>query len=223
MSSCRPRHPAARQLVGLDLCAGSHSLSERGDHHSADLGGVGTAEFARTVGRGRPPQDRPLHAHRDAAAGDVPGLWHRLGLAEHFGPGHRSRRLVRAAGHRLDGRWYFRPDLALRADHPARHRQRHRAGCSVAGVLVDRCPLDDRAGVIRSHPVYAKRMVAGRPRGCLHAVCGWRSSRWWSFAEHARRRVPDRICGTNARSSGRLLPARSASCCSTGAQSTRAS
>ncbi len=116
----RRRHPPHG-----DLRPQHHALHLGLDHHPADDDGVAHPRAAQEGGRVRPQDDQPVHPLPHRAAGGVPVLRHQ----------HRPRR-VRTGGRRsrpvlphLDGdhahRRHHVPDVARRADHLARHRQRH--------------------------------------------------------------------------------------------------
>ena len=82
-------------------------------------------------GRAGPQADQPVHPLPDRGAGRVPGLRHRhrpRGLAQRAGAVvHRSRLVLPHHDRDHAGRRHHVPDVARRADHGARRRQRHLA------------------------------------------------------------------------------------------------
>ncbi len=134
----RLRHPRHvqhvrgwRRRAHGDLRAQHHALHLGVDHHAADELDVAEARGLEEGRRAGPQADQPVHALPDGGARRIPGLRHC----------HRPRRIAerrRRRGHRSGlvlphhhrdhaGRRHAVPDVARRADHAARRRQRHLA------------------------------------------------------------------------------------------------
>ena len=121
----RPAEPllGRRAVAVRGVRARDHAVRHRLDHPAAHDRGDPEAGGAPEGGRGRLRQDQPVHAlpHRRArgAAGD--GL--RVPVQA---PGRHQPELrqPRAHRHHADGR-HRAADVVRRADHEARHRQRH--------------------------------------------------------------------------------------------------
>ena len=123
---CRRRHPPHG-----DLCAEHHAVHLGLDHHSASDHGLAAARGAEEGRRGGPQDTEPVHAlsHRDL--GRVPVLRHRGRARGRRQCGQRSRNVLPPLDRDHADRRHHVPDVARRADHLARHRQRHLAYHSV--------------------------------------------------------------------------------------------
>ena len=110
-----------------DLRAEHHAVHLGLDHHPADDDGLADARAAQEGRRAGPQDHQPVHPLPHRRARGVPGLRHldrargrrqcrvRSGLVlPHLDRDHADRR-------------HHVPDVARRADHLARHRQRHLA------------------------------------------------------------------------------------------------
>ena len=134
--------------AAVDLRARRHAV-HLGVDHRADDGRRRAAVAGAAQGRRvRPPQAHAVHALWHGRAGAVPGRRCRGRVPEPGRGPQPGLGDVRAAGHVHAGRGHDVPDVARRADHRARSRQRH---------------LDD-------HPVRHPRRAAGRDR--RHARAG---------------------------------------------------
>ena len=113
-----------RRATHGDLRAEHHALHLGLDHHPADDLGRALARGPQEGGRGRPQDHQPVHPLPHGRARRLPGLWH---LGRPRGAAGRRHRpglvLPHLDRHHPDGRDHV-PDVAGRADHLARHRQR---------------------------------------------------------------------------------------------------
>ncbi len=97
----------------------------RVDHHAAADGRVAAAGSDQEGRRVGPSQDHAVHALRHAAARHVPGARHRGRARVAAGPRARSGLHVPHHDGDLPDDRHDVPDVARRADHRARPRQRH--------------------------------------------------------------------------------------------------
>ncbi len=161
-----------RRAAHGDLRAEHHALYFGLDHHPAAELGDSLARSAQEGRRAGPQGHQPVHALPDRRARRLPGLWHRGRPRGPVQCRQRSRlvlpHLDRADA---DGR-HDVPDVARRADHLARHRQRlvadhfrrHRRGLPVghrqyAGAVAPGRDLAARAAgadpdVVRRHRLH---------------------------------------------------------------------
>ena len=157
------RHPRHVQHVRRwrhpphgDLRAQHHAVHFRLDHHSADDDGVADARAAQEGGRGRAQDDQPVHAVSHRGAGGVSGLRHRRRAGRSQQRGHRSGPVLPHLHRDHAHRRHHVPDVARRADHAARHRQRHFADHHVGhrrAVAARRSPArSNSAARARSRP-----------------------------------------------------------------------
>ena len=150
----RQQHPrlpqpllGRRPLAALAVRAGDHALHHRLDHPAAADGGRALAGETAERGRGRPAEDHPVHALPDRRPGLRAVLRLRPPLPLLRRPGRRRQpprqpqRRQSPADRDLPDRRLHAADVAGRADHPARHRQRHLAD----DLRLDRLPHPERA------------------------------------------------------------------------------
>ena len=127
-----------RRAAHGDLRAEHHALHLGLDHHPADDLGRAVARGPEEGGRGGPQGHQPVHPLPHRRPGGLPGLRHRgrpRGAARASSPTRDLLPHLDRAD--ADGRHHV-PDVARRADHLARHRQRlladhlrrHRRGLS---------------------------------------------------------------------------------------------
>ena len=172
------RHPRHVQHVRRrrgrahgDLRAQHHALHLGLHHHAADDERRADARGAEEGRRAGQQADQPVHPLHDRGAGGVPGLRHRLragGLARRIGAGGDRSGLVLPHLHGGDaGRRHHVPDVARRADHGARRRQRHLADHHVGHRRgpADRARRPARAGAAGSHLLAAHDRAAGADAG----------------------------------------------------------
>ena len=146
----QPLH-GRRAVPDRDLRAGHHALHHRLDHPAAPDGRLAVAGEAAEGGRGRAGADHAVHALPDRRPRRRAGRRLRLPLplpgqqrrarrcSSNFTPGHGR------ADRRLPHRGLRAADVDGRADHPARHRQRHLAD----DLRLDRLrPAAGRPGVV---------------------------------------------------------------------------
>ena len=110
-----------------DLCAEHHAVYLGLDHHSAPDHGVAAARGAEEGRRGRPQDAEPVHPLSHGDPGRVPVLRHRGRARGRRQCRQRSRPVLPALDRDHADRRHHVPDVARRADHLARHRQRHLA------------------------------------------------------------------------------------------------
>ena len=101
------------------------------DHPAADDGDLADAGGAEEGGRERAQEDQPVHPLPDGGAGRVPGLGSGDRAGSHVRScrlgGDRSRHVLPGDGRDHHRRRHPVPDVAGRADHRPRDRQRHLA------------------------------------------------------------------------------------------------
>ncbi len=119
---CRRRHSPHG-----DLCAEHHAVYFGLDHHSAADHGIAAARSAEEGRRGGPQDAEPVHPLSHGAPGRVPVLRHRGRARGRRQCRHRSRPVLPPVDRDHADRRHHVPDVARRADHLARHRQRHLA------------------------------------------------------------------------------------------------
>ena len=130
----RPAQPLLRRraLADRDLRAGDHALHHRLDHPAAAAGRGAVAGEALQGRRGRPGAHHAVHALPDRRPGlravdrlrlPVP---HAAGESRRIGR-HALRRAAHLPDRHLPDDRLRAADVDRRADHPARHRQRHLA------------------------------------------------------------------------------------------------
>ena len=136
-AQCRrhPRHVRhvlrRRARAHDDLCPRHHAVHLGLDHHPAADRGVANPRSPEKGGRERPQEAQSIHPLRHRPVGHGPGLRH-LGRdggdACRSGIGGARSRPVLPPGHGRDpGRRHRISDVARRADHRPRRRQRHLA------------------------------------------------------------------------------------------------
>src|SRR5450631_252052 len=114
-----------------DLCAEHHAVHFGLDHHSIADHGVADARSAEEGRRGRPQDAEPVHPLPHRHPGRVPVLRHRGRARRRRQCRQRSRHVLPALDRdHADGRHHV-PDVARRADHLARHRERYFADHSL--------------------------------------------------------------------------------------------
>ena len=135
----RRRHPQLpepvlrrRPVQTRDLRAGHHALHHLLDHPAAAAGRGAVAGEALQGRRGRPGAHHPVHALSDRRPRVRPVDRLRLPVPHAAGQSRRKRHhALRLAAHlpdrHLPDRRLRAADVDRRADHPARHRQRHLA------------------------------------------------------------------------------------------------
>ena len=135
----RLEHPRAaepllrrRAVANRDVRAGHHALHHRLDHPAAAAGRRALAGKALQGRRGRPGADHAVHALPHGRPGvravdrlrlPVP---HAAGQSRRIGR-HALRRAAHLPDRHLPDDRLRAADVDRRADHPARHRQRHLA------------------------------------------------------------------------------------------------
>ena len=155
-----------------------------GLHHHADPDdGGAVARGAEEGGRGRPQEDQPVHALRHGDPGGLPGLRHRRRPGEpgRLGRpgGDRSRPVLPLRDRRHPGRRHAVPDVAGRADHRARRRQRR---------LADHLRRH-RGGAAQRHDPDPRARPHRRAVGAVHHRAGdRRGASWWRSSCSSRRR-----------------------------------
>ena len=110
-----------------DLRPQHHAVHLGIDHHSAAHHGLAASRAVEEGGRAGPPADEPVHALRHGAARGAAGLWHRRRAGRRRQCGARSGLVLPHHHGDHAGRRHHLPDVARRADHGARRRQRHLA------------------------------------------------------------------------------------------------
>ena len=129
-----PRHGqhvrGRRHRADGDLRPQHHALHLGLHHHAADAERGAVAGGAEEGGRAGPQAAQPVHALPHGRAGRLPGVRHRLWPASGQGGalragGARSGPVLRPDDGGDAGRRHDVPDVARRADHGARRRQRH--------------------------------------------------------------------------------------------------
>ncbi len=136
--ACPAAHPAAgrrsrhvqhavrrRRAAHGDLRARHHALHLGLDHHAADEDGVSGAGSAEEGRRGRPQDAQPVHALRHRRPGGVAGLRHRHRTRALGRRRYRSGVVLPHFGGDYADRRHDPADVAGRADHQPRRRQRH--------------------------------------------------------------------------------------------------
>ena len=154
---CRREHPrlpqpvhGRRAVADRDLRAGDHALHHGLDHPAAADGRLAVAGEAAEGGRGRPGAHHAVHALPDRRPRGRPGRRLRLPVPLAGQQRRRAgdRELLARRRHpdrRLPHRGLRAADVDGRADHPARHRQRHLAD----DLRLDRRrPAERRAGLV---------------------------------------------------------------------------
>ncbi len=126
-----PRHVqhvlGRRHRAHGDLRAQHHAVYLGVDHHPAAHHRLAASRAAQEGRRAGPPADQPIHPLRHGVPCRAAGLRHRRRARRRRQRGGRSR-LVLPHHHRHHaGRRHRVPDVARRADHGARRRQRHLA------------------------------------------------------------------------------------------------
>ena len=124
------RHVHRRRAAAHDrLRAEHHALHQRQHHRAADDRGDALARNPEEGGRERAEEAQPVHPLPDGGDRHVPVLRHRRRAREHArqlrAGGDRSRLVLPLLLRHHAGRRHDVPDVAGRADHRARRRQRH--------------------------------------------------------------------------------------------------
>ena len=144
----RRRHPPDG-----DLCAQHHAVYLGVHHHSADDDRFADARGSQKRRRAGPQNHEPVHAVPHRGSRGVSSLWHRRRSAGHRQccqqPGHLFPDVDDDHAHRR----HHVSDVAGRANHLARHRQRH-----LADHLVRH-----RGAIAFSN----RRDTRARPAGCI--------------------------------------------------------
>ena len=110
-----------------DLRAQHHALHHRLDHHAADDGHRADPRAAEEGRRGGPQADQPVYPLSDGASGDRSGLRHRRRARIRLRGGVRSGAVLPHHDGDDACRRHAVPDVAWRADHQPRRRQRNLA------------------------------------------------------------------------------------------------
>ena len=116
----RRRHPPDG-----DLRAQHHAVHLGLDHHPVDDDGLAHARSAQEGRRVGPQDHEPVHPVSHRGAGRVPVLRHRASACKAPAASSATRVLLPDLDHDHAHRRHHVPDVAGRADHRARHRQRH--------------------------------------------------------------------------------------------------